>query len=154
MRAVDTNVLVRLLARDDPEQASVADDAIAKGAWVSQLVLAEALWVLDAVYERTPKQLAAALDLLLAHETLDETRESLRLLETMSGQFPTDKAVLRKAGSVFLEQGAFGKGLEYLERARQLDPLDPEVLGGIVRGHTELMEEQYKTNARDKHRRN
>ena len=70
MRAVDTNVLVRLLARDDARQASAADAAIAKGAWVSHLVLAEALWVLDAVYERTPKQLVAALDLLLAHETL------------------------------------------------------------------------------------
>jgi predicted nucleic-acid-binding protein len=37
---------------------------------VSHLVLAEAVWVLDAVYERTPKQLIAALDLLLAHEHL------------------------------------------------------------------------------------
>ena len=48
MRAVDTNVLVRLLARDDTTQAGAADDAIAKGAWVSHLVLAEAFWVLDA----------------------------------------------------------------------------------------------------------
>ena len=70
MLAVDTNVLVRLLARDDVKKAAVADAAIAKGAWVSQLVLAEAMWVLDAVYERTPKQLIAALDLLLAHESL------------------------------------------------------------------------------------
>jgi predicted nucleic-acid-binding protein len=70
MLAVDTNVLVRLLARDDVKQAAVADAAIAKGAWVSQLVLAEAVWVLDAVYARTPKQLIAALDLLLAHESL------------------------------------------------------------------------------------
>ena len=70
MLAVDTNVLVRLLARDDVKQAAAADAAIAKGAWVSQLVLAEAMWVLDAVYERTPKQLIAALDLLLAHEGL------------------------------------------------------------------------------------
>lgn len=70
MRSVDTNVLVRLLARDDARQAGAADDAIAKGAWVSHLVLAEALWVLDAVYERTPKQLVAALELLLAHESL------------------------------------------------------------------------------------
>jgi predicted nucleic-acid-binding protein len=70
MLAVDTNVLVRLLARDDAKQAAAADAAIAKGAWVSQLVLAEAVWVLDAVYQRTPKQLMAALDLLLTHETL------------------------------------------------------------------------------------
>ena len=70
MLALDTNVLVRLLARDDAKQAAAADAAVAKGAWVSQLVLAEAVWVLDAVYERTPKQLIAALDLLLAHESL------------------------------------------------------------------------------------
>jgi predicted nucleic-acid-binding protein len=68
--AVDTNVLVRLLSRDDARQAAAADAAIAKGAWVPQLVLAEAVWVLEAVYARTPKQLTAALELLLAHESL------------------------------------------------------------------------------------
>ncbi len=70
MRAVDTNVLVRLLARDDAQQTAAADAAIAHGAWVSHLVLAEAMWVLDAVYERTSRQLISALDLLLAHESL------------------------------------------------------------------------------------
>jgi predicted nucleic-acid-binding protein len=70
MLAVETNVLVRLLARDDPRQAAAADQAVAKGAWISHLVLAEAVWVLDAVYERTPRQLIAALDLLLVHESL------------------------------------------------------------------------------------
>ena len=70
MLAVDTNVLVRLLVRDDAKQAVAADQAVAKGAWVSHLVLAETVWVLDAVYARTPKQLIAALDLLLVHESL------------------------------------------------------------------------------------
>lgn len=70
MRAVDTNVLVRLLARDDARQAKAADEFVVPGAWVSWLVLAETLWVLESVYERTPKQLAAALDMLLAHESL------------------------------------------------------------------------------------
>lgn len=37
---------------------------------LSHLVLAEAVRVLDAVYDRTAKQLIAALDLLLAHESL------------------------------------------------------------------------------------
>jgi predicted nucleic-acid-binding protein len=32
MLAVDTNVLVRLLARDDPKQAQAADQFVAKGA--------------------------------------------------------------------------------------------------------------------------
>jgi predicted nucleic-acid-binding protein len=70
MLAVDTKVLVRLLSRDDAKQVAAADAAIAKGAWVSQLVLADSIGMLGGVYERTPKQLIAALELLLAHESL------------------------------------------------------------------------------------
>ncbi len=39
MLAVDTNFLVRLLARDDVKPALAAARAIAKGAWISHLVL-------------------------------------------------------------------------------------------------------------------
>jgi predicted nucleic-acid-binding protein len=70
MRAVDTNVLVRLLVRDDLDQVKAAESFIAPGAWVSHLVLAEALWVLDAVYDRTAEQIAVAVDRLLNHEEL------------------------------------------------------------------------------------
>jgi len=70
MLALDTNVLVRLLARDDARQAQAADQFVAKGAWVSHLVLAETMWVLESVYQRTAKQLVAALELLLTHEAL------------------------------------------------------------------------------------
>lgn len=70
MLAVDTNVLVRLLVRDDARQMMLADAAVANGAWVSQLVLTEAVWVLDVVYGRKAPSLIAALELLLAHETL------------------------------------------------------------------------------------
>ena len=70
MRAVDTNVLVRLLARDDAAQAAQADEFIGAGAWASHLVLAETIWVLESVYDRTPSQLAAALSLLLDHQSL------------------------------------------------------------------------------------
>ena len=41
MRAVDTNVLVRLVTRDDARQAASADAFIRKGAWVSLLALTE-----------------------------------------------------------------------------------------------------------------
>lgn len=47
MLAVGTNELVRLLARDDAKQAQAADEAVAGGAWISHLVLAEAIWVLE-----------------------------------------------------------------------------------------------------------
>lgn len=50
MRAVDTNLLVRLIVRDDLKQVEAAEAFIADGAWVSQLVLAETTWVLDAVH--------------------------------------------------------------------------------------------------------
>ena len=70
MRAVDTNVLVRLVVRDDADQVRVAEEFVASGAWVSHLVLAETMWVLDAVYERTPEQIATAADMLLNHQQI------------------------------------------------------------------------------------
>jgi predicted nucleic-acid-binding protein len=68
MRAVDTNVIVRIVVRDGPEQARAAERFAAGGAWVSHVVLAEATWVLDAVYQRTARQIAAAIDMLLNHK--------------------------------------------------------------------------------------
>lgn len=70
MRAVDTNVLVRLLTRDEPAQVTAAEDFIAHGAWISHLVLAEATWVLDSVYDVKPAALATAVEMLLEHKQL------------------------------------------------------------------------------------
>lgn len=70
MRAVDTNVLVRLITRDQPKQVASAEPFVAKGAWVSLLALAETTWVLSTEYERRPEDIAAAIALLLAHEHL------------------------------------------------------------------------------------
>ena len=70
MRAVDTNLLVRLVLRDDADQVNAAEAFVAKGAWVSLLVLAETLRVLDAVYDRSPAQIANAIDRLLNHQQL------------------------------------------------------------------------------------
>lgn len=70
MRAVDTNVLVRLLTRDDAKQAALAEAFVAKGAWVSHLVLVEACWVLDSVFDREAAQIATAIEMLLSHESL------------------------------------------------------------------------------------
>jgi predicted nucleic-acid-binding protein len=70
MRAVDTNVVVRLLTRDDPRQTARADAFVAKGAWVSHIVLVEVIWVLDSVFELSHKQLATAVDMLRNHRNL------------------------------------------------------------------------------------
>ena len=70
MLAVDTNVLVRLLMRDDADQVSAAEAFVSRGAWVSHLVLAETFWVLDSVYELTRAQIATAIEMLLNHREL------------------------------------------------------------------------------------
>src|SRR5581483_4973311 len=70
MRSVDTNVLVRLIARDDGRQAETAAEFVAKGAWISHLVLAETCWVLESVYELRTEQVATAVEMLLNHEHL------------------------------------------------------------------------------------
>lgn len=70
MRAVDTNVLLRLLTRDDARQVTAADAFIAKGAWVSHLTVAETTWVLASVYDCDAEAIATAVEMLLSHEHL------------------------------------------------------------------------------------
>jgi predicted nucleic-acid-binding protein len=126
MRAVDTNVLVRLLVRDDTAQTRAAERFVDPGAWVSHLVLAETLWVLDAVYERTSAQLASAVDLLLNHQQLtvqdaDVVGSALRQFRAHPSLGFSDCLVLetaRKAGHLPL--GTFDKRLGKLEGAARL----------------------------------
>lgn len=70
MRAVDTNLLVRLLVRDDPKQVEASERFIAKGAWVSLLVLQETTWVLERSYGLGRREVGLAIELLLEHESL------------------------------------------------------------------------------------
>jgi predicted nucleic-acid-binding protein len=51
VRAADTNVVVRLLARDDERQVALGEAFVAPGAWVSLVVLVAVVWVLHAVHE-------------------------------------------------------------------------------------------------------
>ncbi|HEX5327551.1 MAG TPA: type II toxin-antitoxin system VapC family toxin [Acetobacteraceae bacterium] len=62
MLAVDTNVLVRYLTNDHPEQSPRARKLVdGNRIWVSTTVLLETEWVLRSVYRYTPAQIAAAL---------------------------------------------------------------------------------------------
>jgi predicted nucleic-acid-binding protein len=70
VRAIDTNVLVRLITRDDAKQVAAAEVFVARGAWVPHLVLAEAACVLTSVYDRRPDAIATAIEMLLNHEHL------------------------------------------------------------------------------------
>ena len=70
MRAVDTNVLVRLVSGDDAGQVAAAEGYVASSAWVSHVVLVECVWVLKSVYSVPHPQLVAAVEILLDHEAL------------------------------------------------------------------------------------
>jgi len=70
MRAIDTNVLVRLITGDKAAQAGLAASFVEKGAWVSLLALADAIWVLRSVYRLDAADLAAAVEMLLNHKDL------------------------------------------------------------------------------------
>jgi predicted nucleic-acid-binding protein len=70
VRAVDTNVLVRLLARDDAKQVAAAEAFVESGAWVSHLALAETVWVLTVVYELDVRAIFTAIEMLLNHRSL------------------------------------------------------------------------------------
>jgi predicted nucleic-acid-binding protein len=70
MRAVDTNILVRLMTRDDARQVAAAETFVAHGAWVPHLCVAEATWVLASVYDRDAASVADAVEMLLSHERL------------------------------------------------------------------------------------
>ena len=126
MRAVDTNLLVRLVVRDDAGQANAAEAYVAKGAWVSHLVLAETLWVLDAVYNRSPAQIASALDRLLNHRELtfqdaDVVALALKHFRARPSLGFSDCLVLeiaRKAGHLPL--GTFDRNLARLDGTHRL----------------------------------
>lgn len=127
MRAVDTSVLVRLITRDDAAQVAAAEDFVAKGAWVSQLVLMEAVWVLDSVYELNAEQLITAVDMLLEHKdlTIDgagSVRDALQQYRQKKSPVSfSDCLVLeaaRRAGH--LPVGTFDRGLSKLPGAERL----------------------------------
>ena len=126
MRAVDTNLLVRLLVRDEAKQVTAAEAFVENGAWVSHLVLVETLWVLDAVYERSAAQIAKAIELLLNHNHLtlqdaDVVAAALENFQARPSLGFSDCMVLeiaRKAGHLPL--GTFDKGLAKLADVSRL----------------------------------
>lgn len=71
MIALDTNVLVRFLVQDDPEQARIASEIMdqltdAVPGFVSREVLVELVWVLERAYRLGRTEIAGALDGLLS----------------------------------------------------------------------------------------
>ena len=74
MRALDTNVLVRFLVADDPQQHPVADRLIRQAAarseklYLSLIVICETAWVLERRYKHAREVIADALEAVLDTE--------------------------------------------------------------------------------------
>ncbi len=117
MLAIDTNVVVRILVRDDERQADMADAFIEGGAWVSLLVLTESSWVLRNNYGVSSHQLAEMIELLLCHRDLvlqdaDSVAAALKMLRAKPSLGFSDCLILecaRKAGHLPL--GTFDRKL-------------------------------------------
>lgn len=126
MRAIDTNVLVRIIIRDDARQAEAGDRFVERGAWVSMLALAEASWVLTSVYERSAAELAASIRMLLDHEhvalqdpdVVEAALDSFRIRSSLSFSDCLLLEMAKKAGHLPL--GTFDRELSRLKGAEKL----------------------------------
>jgi predicted nucleic-acid-binding protein len=76
--ALDTNVLARLVTKDDPQQARAAAALIDEGeaCFVPLTVALELEWVLRGVYELAPGKIAESFNALLGVRNLHFEREA------------------------------------------------------------------------------
>ncbi len=126
MRAIDTNVLVRLIVRDEPAQFEKAEAFVAQGAWVSQLVLAETVWVLESVYGFDRVQIATLVGMLVEHDRLtlqdeDVIRGAHSAFEQSRSAGFTDCLIVeaaRKAGH--LPVGTFDRAMSRIDGGQEV----------------------------------
>jgi predicted nucleic-acid-binding protein len=98
MIALDTNVLLRYLAQDDPAQSLKADEIIEhrltrqEPGFVSLVCILEMVWVLKSLYKRSHSQIADHIEMMLAADTLEvqneqEVYQGVIALRNGSGSF-------------------------------------------------------------------
>lgn len=98
MRGLDTNVLVRYLAADDPRQTRAAEKLISdcrqkeESLFISILVLCELVWVLDRSYQQSKAAIIATLEriaeadlFVIEHDVL--VRQSIEEFRSGRGNF-------------------------------------------------------------------
>ncbi len=90
MIGLDTNVVVRLLTQDHPEQYEIARTIVEKRltasepGYISLAVVLETAWVLQNVYEYSGPDVAAALKALLADPALSIEAEQEVLIAALA----------------------------------------------------------------------
>lgn len=126
MRAVDTNVLVRMAVGDEPRQTAIAEQFIEGGAWASVVAVAEAVWVLGSVYKLDPPDLADVVQMLLDNRDLvvqdsDAVVEALALFRERPSLGFSDCLIFHlavKAGHLPL--GTFDRSLARVDGTQRL----------------------------------
>lgn len=85
MKALDTNVLVRFLVKDDPKQANTVyrlfkqAESNRESFWVPIAVILETIWVLDSVYQISRQEIVDSIaDLLRLPVLKIETQAALQ----------------------------------------------------------------------------
>ena len=71
MKAIDTNIVLRVITADDTEQTAQAERALRAGAFVTSGVLIETEWVLRSHYKMSRHAIADALAGLLMIEGIE-----------------------------------------------------------------------------------
>jgi predicted nucleic-acid-binding protein len=95
---LDTNVLVRFFAQDDPPQQRQADAimsslSVSEPGWVALAALMELVWVMRRIYRFDRKGVIHILDHLLSRKEIvveleDNVREALNLYRSGNADFP------------------------------------------------------------------
>lgn len=81
MIGLDTNVLLRYLAQDDPQQSARATEIIEQRlteqepGFISLVTVLEVVWVLKSLFKRSRQEIANDLEMLLAADTLEVQNE-------------------------------------------------------------------------------
>lgn len=107
MIGLDTNVLVRFLVEDDPEQSRLAGDLIdaasarGRSMFIADIVMCETVWVLSAAYGFRRVEIADVLDRLLrarsmVFESSDRLASALGSYRKGQGDF-ADYLIQRQA---------------------------------------------------------
>lgn len=118
MKGLDTNVLVRYLVQDDPQQAKRAERYIEDGlCYINHIVLCEFVWVLDAAYKFERNVIGGVLEQILVTAEFDiEDRDLAHAAVTDFQRTKADFAdclISRRNAAAGCEStGTFDKGVK------------------------------------------
>ena len=111
---------------DNLQQTAAAEAFVSAAAWVSHLVLVEAMWVLESVYEVTAEKIVVTVEMLLNHAML--TIQDADVVQAALGRFRRRAApdfsdclaleIARKTGNLPL--GNFVRALSKIDGVQRL----------------------------------